>query len=1144
MRKLLSAMLLALVSSFLTTAGAQSDPALLLRNPAVSKTQIVFTYAGDLWTVGRDGGEAHRLTTGVGSEVLAHFSPDGSTIAFTGEYDGNRDVYVVPATGGVPRRLTYHPAEEDVVGWTPDGEKILFNSWGNSFMHYEDQLYTVPVEGGFPTQLPIPIAEDASFSPDGTHLAYVPHPKWQEAWKRYHGGQTTPIWILDLKDSTVVKIRRDNSNDHHPMWIGDTIYFLSDRNGPVSLFAYDTKTQQVSEALTSDGLDFKTASAGPDAIVIEQFGAIKLYDLNTHQAKNITIHVAGDIDAVRPHFAKVDPKRIQNFNISPTGARAVFEAWGEIFTVPTDKGDIRNITHSPAVADRDPDWSPDGKSIAYFSDESGEYDLAIRDQGGLGPVRHISLGSPPSFFYTPTWSPDSKKIAYSDKRLQLWYLELDNPAPKLVDADYFGGFGPTQLNQTWSPDSKWMAYTKQLPSGQHAVFVYSIEQGKASQITDGMSDALYPAWDKNGKYLYFTASTDIALSTAGLDMSSDEHRVSRSAYVAVLSKDEKSPLAPESDEEKPKDEKKSDQDKSKDKDQAKDKDKDKATDKRKANDKSAADQDKSKDDKDKDKDKNQDKDKKDEPVVVKIDIDGIGQRILSLPIPAKNYLNLLPGKSGILFLSEAPQVITEDDQPNLNQTIQKFDLSKRKVDKFIDEVNDFTISFDGEKILYRKGDSWATASADDGPGGGGPSKPGFGPLKLDGWEVYVEPRAMWRQIYNETWRIERDFFYDAHYHGLDLGKAKKKYAPYLDGIASRSELTYLFQECLGELTVGHMFVGGGEAPEPKKLKGGLLGADYSLENGRYRIAKVYDGENWNPGNQAPLTQPGVNVKAGDYILAVNGRDLHSSDNIYSFFEETAGKQVVLKVSANAEGKDSRDVTVVPVDSEENLRHLAWIEGNRRRVDQATGGRVAYVHVPNTAGAGYSSFNRYFFSQVGKEAAIIDERFNEGGQLADYIIDHLRRPMMSKVVTREGHDWSSPSEAIYGPKVMIINEMSGSGGDALPWYFRKAGIGPLIGKKTWGGLVGIGGYPELIDGGHVTAPRAAIYGLNGDWEVENHGVAPDVEVDLEPTAWRAGHDAQLEKAIEVVMQQLKEHPLPEIKRPPYPNYHEHDDLGAK
>ena len=736
----------------------------------------------------------------------------------------------------MPRRLTYHPAEEYVAGWTPDGKKILFNSWGNSFMHFEDQLYTVPVEGGLPTQVPLPIAEDASYSPDGTHIAYVPHPKWQEAWKRYHGGQTTPIWIADLKDSTIVKIPRDNSNDHHPMWVGDTIYFLSDRNGPVSLFAYDTKSKQVSEALHSDGLDFKTASAGPDAIVIEQFGAIKLFDLNTHQARNVTIHIAGDIEAVRPHFAKVETKRIQNFGISPTGARAVFEAWGEIFTVPTDKGDIRNITRSPAAADRDPSWSPDGKSIAYFTDESGEYELAIRDQNGLGTVRHINPGNPPSFYYTPVWSPDSKKIAYIDKRLQLWYVDLDNPTPKLVDTDYFWTFASNQTGQTWSPDNKWVAYTKQLPSGQHAVFVYSLDQAKTFQVTDGMSDALNPIFDKNGKYLYFTASTNVALSTSGLDMTSDEHRVSRNVYLAVLSKDEKSPLAPESDEEnKPKDEKKPNQDKDKDKDKAADQAKDKTKDK-KAADKSAADKGKEKDAKDKDKDKDKDA-KKEEPVVVKIDTDGIGQRILSLPIPAKNYFNMFPGKSGILFLSEGPMVVTEDDFPNVNQTIQKFDLSKRKVDKVIEDVNDFAVSFDGEKILYRKGDAWATVSPDDGPAGGAPPKPGFGPLKLDGWEVYVEPRAMWKQIYNETWRIERDFFYDPHYHGLDLDKAKKKYAPYLDGIASRDELTYLFQECLGEMTVGHMFVGGGETPEPKKLKGGLLGADYSLENGRYRICQ-------------------------------------------------------------------------------------------------------------------------------------------------------------------------------------------------------------------------------------------------------------------------------------------------------------------
>ena len=956
MRKL-RLLLVALASILSQFSAAQSNPPLLLRFPTVSKTQIVFTYADDLWIVSRDGGAARRLTSAAGIEGLPYFSPDGSLIAFTGDFDGNRDVFVVPATGGIPRRLTYHPAEEYVAGWTPDGKKILFNSWGNSFMHFEDQLYTVPVEGGLPTEVPLPIAEDASFSPDGTHIAYVPHPKWQQAWKRYHGGQTTPIWIADLKDSSIVKIPRDNSNDHHPMWIGDTIYFLSDRNGPVSLFAYDTKTKQVTEALHSDGLDFKTASAGPDAIVIEQFGAIKLYELATHQARNVTIHVAGDVEAVRPHFAKVEPKRIQNFSISPTGARAVFEAWGEIFTVPTDKGDIRNITRSPAMADRDPAWSPDGKSIAYFSDESGEYELAIRDQNGLGTVRHINLGNPPSFFYTPTWSPDSKKIAYIDKRLQLWYVDLDNPTPKLVDTDYFWTFASNATGQTWSPDNKWLAYTKQLPSGQHAVFVYSLDQGKIFQVTDGMSDALYPSFDKNGKYLYFTASTNVALTTAGLDMTSDEHRVSRNVYVAVLSKDEKSPLAPESDEEKPKDEKKPDLDKHKDEDKAQEKTKDKSKNKYRDADKSApAAADKDKDNKDK---------KKDEPVIVKIDIDGIGQRILSLPIPAKNYLNMLSGKSGILFLAEGPMVVTEDDYPNVSQTLQKFDLSKRKVDKFMDDVNDFTVSFDGEKLLYRKGDSWATASADDGPGGGSP-KPGLGPLKLDGWEVYVEPRAMWKQIYNETWRIERDFFYDPHYHGLDLEKAKKKYAPYLDGIASRDELTYLFQECLGEMTVGHMFVGGGEAPEPKKVKGGLLGADYSLENGRYRIAKVYDGENWNPGNEAPLTQPGVNVRAGDYLLAVNGRELHASDNIYSFFEETAGKQVVLKV-----GRESRRKRIPRCHrcSRRERREPAPSRLDREQPPpRRPGHRRPHRLRPRAQHrrcGGYTSFNRYFFSQVGK-----------------------------------------------------------------------------------------------------------------------------------------------------------------------------------
>jgi tricorn protease len=1096
----------------------QTAPPLLLRKPSVSQTQIVFSFAGDLWIVGRDGGDARRLTSAAGVETDPNFSPDGTQVAFTGEYDGNQDVYVVPASGGVPRRLTYHPGSDAALGWTPDGKKILFRSLRASYYHIADQLYTIPVEGGFPTQLALPIGEQASFSPDGSHIAYIPHPQWQAAWKRYRGGQTTPIWIANLADSSIERIPRDNSNDFNPMWVGSTIYFLSDRNGPVSLFAFNTATKRVGEALKNNGLDFKSASAGPGAIIVEQFGSLKLYDLNTHETKTVNIGVAGDFPEVRPHFAKVDPKRIRNFGLSPAGARAVMEAWGEIFTLPSEKGDLRNLTRTPAVAERDPAWSPNGKWIACFSDAAGEYGLEIREQNGLGGVMKINLGIPPSFFYAPIWSPDSKKIAFTDKRLNLWFVDLDKGTPVKVDTDFYEG---GQFNHNWAPDSNWIAYTKQLPNYRHAVFVYSLEQGKAFQITDGMSDALYPSFDKNGKFLYFTASTDLGLSAVGFDMSSNEHPISRSVYVVVLAKDQPSPLAPESDEEKIKDEKKAEPD----------------TDQQLKGKKDSAEKDEKGD--------NTNKDKKEEPVVVKIDIDNIGQRILALPIPPRNYLNMAAGKSGILFLAEAPIVLRESDSENLRTTLQKFDLSKRKVEKFLDELNDYSVSFNGEKLLYRKGEQWAIAGTGEPPSAisGGPPKPGEGPLKLDTMQLYVAPRAMWKQIYHEVWRIERDFFYDPNYHGLDLKKVEKKYEPFLDTIASRDDLNYLFEECLGEMTVGHMFVGGGDHPEAKKLKGGLLGADYSLENGRYRIAKVYDGENWNPGLQAPLTQPGINVKAGEYILTVNGRDLQSSDNLYSFFEETAGKQVVLKVGPNPDGKDSRQVTVVPVDSEENLRRLAWIEGNRRKVDQMTGGRAAYVYIPNTAGAGYSNFNRYFFAQIGKEAAIIDERFNEGGQLADYIIDHLRRPIMSKVVSREGADWSSPSGSIYGPKVMIINEMAGSGGDAMPWYFRKANIGPLVGKKTWGGLVGIGGYPELIDGGNVTAPRMALYGLNGEWEVENHGIAPDYDVDLDPAAVRQGHDPQLEKAVEVVMKLLKDHPLPQYKRPEYPNYHKGDELGV-
>lgn len=1090
------------VCSNATVAGfSQTDKPLLVQSPTLSKSQIAFAYGGEVWIMSREGGEARRLVTGTGQLGRPIFSPDGSWIAYTGNYDGNLDVFVVPAAGGEPRRLTYHPGPDVALTWTPDGRQILFRSHRASYSD-PDQFFTLPVRGGFPTELPLPMGYEASYSPDAARLAYVPAFQWQPEWKHYRGGQTSRIWIANLSDSSIEKIPRQNSNDKNPMWVGTTIYFLSDRNGPVTLFAYDTVTQKVTEVVHNTGFDIKSASAGPGGIIYEQFGSLYLLDLASGKPQEIHVSVAGDMMQVRPHFEKVDPKQILHAGISPTGVRAVFETHGEILTVPAEKGDIRNLTRSPAVADRDPAWSPDGQWIAYFSDESGEYALHVRKQSGLGEVRKIDLGNPPSFFYSPTWSPDSNKVAYTDKRLNLWYLDLDHPTPVEVATDRFDS-PLTELDPTWSPDSRWLAYTLQLENHLHAVFVYSLETGQRTQITDGMSDALYPQFDQNGKSLYFTASTDMGLTAGWLDMSSEAHPVSRSVYVVVLKKDLPSPLAPESDEEKSKEATKAESSSADSGEEA-------TSEEKKPEEKARA-----------------EKEKK--PVHLEIDFENISQRVLALPIPARNYSGLIAGAEGVLYLLEGPQVDVEPGPTKL--TLQRFDLKTRKTEKILEGLTAFHLSHNGQKMLYELDEKWTIAPSDK------PPKPGEGALKMDTMEVYVRPREEWKQMYHEVWRIERDFFYDPHFHGLDLKEAERVYAPFLDRISSRDELNELFREMTGNLVIGHMFVAGGTEPEIKKVSVGLLGADYKIDQGRYRFARIYNGENWNPQLHAPLTQPGVNVKAGEYLLAVNGRELHSSDNLYSLFQETAGRQTVLKVGPSPDGKDSREVTAVPVESETGLRNLAWIEANRRRVDEMTGGRVAYVYLPNTAQGGYTNFNRYYFAQLGKQAAILDERFNHGGQLADYIIDYLRRPPMSRVASREGEDYSEPVESIYGPKVMIINQFAGSGGDAMPWYFRTSGIGPLVGETTWGGLVGIGGYPVLIDGGRITAPRWAIYGLKGHWEVENHGIPPDYEVEMDPKQVREGRDPQLEKAVQVVLELLEKNPPPKYERPPYPNYHQ-------
>jgi tricorn protease len=1096
--------------------GLADDGPLLVQKPTLSKTHIVFAYAGDLWNVPREGGDAVRLTSGGGGETDPAFSPDGTKIAFTGEYDGNVDVFVVPASGGVPKRLTWHPAPDRVLGWTPDGKRIIFSSPRTAYSRFAE-MFTVPADGGVEEKLPFPWGYEASMSPDGQSIAYGPIARAFTMWKNYRGGQTTRIWLARLSDSSVIKIPRANSNDFNPMWSGDRVYFLSDRNGPTTLFFYDLKTNAVQEAIHNQGLDLKSASLGPDAIVYEQFGGISLYDLKTGQTRPVAIRVQGDFAEVRAKLVNVG-KQLITPAVSPNGARAVFAARGEIITIPAEKGDPRNLTNTPAVMEREPQWSPDGKSVAYLSDESGEYALHVRPQSGAGEVTKVALK--PGFYLAPRYSPDSKKIALVDSFQRLWYVDLETKKQVEIDKDTYQ-MRTGNIAGAWSPDSKWLAYSKVLPNELSAIYLYSLTEAKSTQVTDGMSDATNPVFDKDGTYLYFTASTNSG-EGLGLDIHAVARTSTSSIYLAVLDKTLPSPFAPESDEEKAAaadDKKSADADKSN----------------KPSSDAAAADALKPADA------------AKAKPATpnVKIDLDGIDQRILSVPMPARRYVALQVGKAGtLLALEAAPPAMDGPGENPPGQTVHRYDLKTRKSDVALTGANDFRMSCGGEKALYRQGDNWIIAALKpmaDGPGGGGPATPPAGGaqkgvLKTSDIEIRVDPVQEWKQMYHEVWRTERDWFYDRNIHGLDLKEAERKYEPYLRNIAARSDLTYLFQEMLGNMVVSHMGTGGGDVPMPKHVQTGLLGADYEVVNGRYRFLRVYSGENWNPQLRAPLTQPGVNVKAGEYLLAVDGREVRPPENVYSFFEGLADKSILLRVGPDANGSGAREVDVVPVPDDSRLRNLAWIEENRRKVDQMTGGKVAYIYMPDTANGGLTAFNRYFYAQIGKEAAIVDERFNGGGLLATDIAEILNRKLLSAASNRVGEPLIQP-QGIFGPKVMIINERAGSGGDAMPWYFRRAGVGKLIGTRTWGGLVGMAGGPGLMDGGFVGAPSSGIYNpITGEWEVENIGVPPDIEVEQDPALVRQGHDPQLERAVEIILEGLKTSPPPKLRHPAFPDYH--------
>jgi tricorn protease len=1096
---------------FLACTPAWSATPLLLRNPSLSQDRIAFLYADDVWTVPRQGGEARRLTSEGTVTAGPFYSPDNSQIAYSANVGGVNDVYVIAATGGVPRRLTWdgEASGSAAVGWTPDGRQVLFASQRASYSDFP-RLFSIRADGiGGAQLLPLPSAAQGSISPDGRTLAYVPYKQWQAAWKRYRGGQTTPVWLVDLKSLDLEKIPRENSNDSHPVWLGSTVYFLSDRDGPVTLYSYDTGTHQVQKLVDKPAFDLKSLSAGPGGLVYEEFGSLHLYDPASRADQAIEVSIHGDLPQVAAHLAKVAPKEAQSIDLSPTGARLVVEAHGEIFTLPAEKGDARNLTRTPGAAERDAAWSPDGKRIAYFSDASGEYQLMVRDQDGIQPPKVIDLGPDPSFFYGPHWSPDSRKIAFTDKHLRFWIADVDSGKLVKVDTGIRGGFeGLREI--TWSPDSNWLAYTRDLESQVRAIFLYSLASHTSTQLTDGMSDAVHPVFDPNGEYLYFSASTDAGPSNAGIDMSSLDRAVTDGVYVAVLSRKSASPVPPESDEEgkKPASEAAA-------AGAAADKPAEKADKKSTAKDKTKA---------------------------TVVDLDGLGNRILALPIPARNYVELAVGKSGVLFLAEGTPVgRSSDEGPPPPLTLWRFTLEKRQTEQILSGINRFKVSADGEKLFYARQDAWFLTPTTELKPGAPDAAPGK-PVNSGGMTALIDPRAEWQQMFRETWRLQRDFLYDPHTHGLNLKAVQARYQPYLAGLSSRAEFTYLSEEMLGEVQVGHMFVrsphADSTAPRP-----GKLGADFTIDANRYRFAKIYNGQNWTPALSAPLTQPGIDIAEGDYLLAVNGRELRASDNVDAFFDGTAGRQTVLRVAKKPQGDAGRDVIVVPTDSEGGLRNLEWIDSNRRKVDKLSGGRIAYVYMPNTAGAGYTNFNRHFYSQLNKQGVVLDERYNEGGFIADYVVNVLGQKLMSGAIERDGKPVLDPVGAIFGPKAMIINQSAGSGGDAMPWYFRKAKIGPLVGVRTWGGLVGIGGYPVLMDGGFVTAPRYAIYGLNGEWEVEGHGIPPDVEVEELPKDVAAGRDAQLEKAVSIVLQELEAHPPVVPVIPPYPNFHLHDDLGG-
>jgi tricorn protease len=1104
LRRLFASCLLVLVAGFTGWA----EEARLLRFPAVHGDQLVFTYAGDLFTVSAKGGVARRLTTDPnGFEMFARFSPDGKTLAFTGQYDGNTEVYVMPAEGGTPKRLTYTATldRDDVsdrmgpnnivMAWR-DNETVVYRSRRTQWNPFKGELTLAKISGGIPETLPLPRGGWCSFSPDGKRLAYNRVFREFRTWKRYRGGQADEIWLYDFESAATTKMTSDPAQDIFPMWHGDRIYFVSERdeNRQANLYVLDLKTKQTRQLTKFTEFAVKFPSLGDTGIVFENGGFIYRLDFGTDQAEKVAIEIHEDFASGRGGWKDVS-KETTSYDVAPDGSRALLGARGEIFSVPAKNGPTRNLTQTSGVHERNAAWSPDGKRIAYVSDQSGETEIWIRSQDGLGEPQQLTTGAD-TYKYEVAWSPDSKRIAWTDKLNRLQFVEVESKAVTLVaksDAFEIRDFA-------WAPDSQWIAFTKPEVRRFANVYLYGVEAKSTVQVTDGWFDVGSPEFSSDGKYLFFVSErsfTPTYSQTEWNHVYNDMERI----YLVTLAKDTKSPFAPKSDEVKLKDEKKDEKPKDSPPDakagegEAK-KDSDKAADKKP--------------------DGKEEPKKEDKKVVVKVDADGIQQRITVLPPGAAGYGGLTSVGEKLFYFKKGK--------------LHFYELDKEKETEVGDAAG-YRVTADRKKMLVKVGSDFAIIDLP-----GGKLDLGDKKLSLADLKVTLDRRAEWNQIYAECWRQMRDFMFDPNLHGVDWPAMRKRYEPLLAHVQHRADLTFLIGELIGELNIGHAYVGGGDYPKPERVPLGLLGAKLSRDaSGFYKVDRILRGQNWDPKYRSPLTEIGVNVKAGDFIVAINGKSTKEMADLYAALVGTAGKQVKLKVNSTPKEDGAREETVIPTVDEQPLYYLDWVLGNIEKVEQASDGKIGYVHVPDMGVPGLNEFVKFYYPQLHKEALVVDCRGNGGGNVSPMIIERLRREPAMWTVARNGAVNLDPTGQVLGPKALLIDQHSASDGDIVGYRFRKHKLGPIIGQRSWGGVVGIRGSLPLLDGGTLNRPEFSRFDLEAkEWIMEGTGVTPDIEVDNDPAREFDGSDDQLNRAIAELRKSMGQNPVKVPRPPAYPD----------